>query len=121
MSDDLFAKYADLLNAPEREAVSSCVSSASGMVAADPATMPEEFAHSTLLALRAQQEILTLLLDEDDIHYRVKLMAKASVASAQISAQLKSDETALKSRIAAVSYYQEIKDALEACRARIGA
>lgn len=85
----------------------------------NPRTMPEEFARSTYLALRAQQEILDLPLDEDDPLYRAKLMAKASVASAQISAQLKSDETALKSRIAAVSYYDEIRHALEDARARL--
>jgi hypothetical protein len=87
-------------------------------VPADPLAMPEEFARSTMLALRAQQEILALELDEEDPHYKAKLMAKASVASQQITAQLKSDETALKSRIAAVSYYDEIKAALDQVRLR---
>lgn len=84
----------------------------------DPHSMPEEFAHSTMLALRAQQEILQLELYEDDPHYKAKLMAKASVAAQQISAQLRSDENALKSREVAISYYTEIKEALEKARER---
>lgn len=85
----------------------------------DPLTMPEEFARSTILALRAQQEILDMPLYEDDLFFRAKLMAKASLASAQINAQLKSDETALKARITGVSYYDEIKLALENARQRL--
>jgi hypothetical protein len=88
-------------------------------VPVDSLTMPEEFARSTVLALRAQQEILAMPLDEGDPFYRAKLMAKASLASAQINAQLKADETALKSRIAVVSYYDEIKHALEDARERL--
>jgi hypothetical protein len=88
-------------------------------VPADPKTMPEQFARSTMLALAAQQEILSLPLDENDPHYRVKLSAKATVASAQITAQLKSDETRLKSTTAVISYYDEIKEAIEAYRKKM--
>lgn len=84
----------------------------------DASAMPEEFAKSTILALRAQQEILAMALDENDPNYRAKLSAKASVSSQQISAQLKADEQRLRGQLAVTSYYQELKKALEDFRAR---
>jgi septal ring factor EnvC (AmiA/AmiB activator) len=70
--------------------------------------MPEEFAKSTLLALKAQQEILQMPLEECDPHFKAKLAAKASTASQQITAQLRADEERLRGQIAAISYYDEL-------------
>jgi hypothetical protein len=56
-------------------------------------SMSEDFAQSTRLALRTQQEILQMPLADTDPNFRAKLAAKASVASHQINAQLKADET----------------------------
>ena len=67
-----------------------------------------------MLALRAQQLILEMQLDPMDAHYEAELRAKAQLASAQINAQLKADEQKLKRAIAEVSYYKELKAALEA-------
>ena len=78
--------------------------------------MPERFAHNTMLALAAQQEILGLPLHDDDPHFKAKLAAKAQLATAQITAQSRADKTRLKGEIAAVSYYDEIKAALEKYR-----
>jgi hypothetical protein len=78
----------------------------------DVASMPEEFAKSTALALRAQQAILEMPLDEDDPHFKAKLAAKASTASQQITAQLRADENRLKGQLATVSYYDELKVAI---------
>jgi hypothetical protein len=69
----------------------------------DVASMPEEFAKSTALALRAQQAILEMPLDEDDPHFKAKLAAKASTTSQQITAQLRADENRLKGQLATVS------------------
>ena len=82
-----------------------------------PETMPEEFSRSTMLALRTQQEILEMKLDPDDAHYEAELRAKTAMAGAQINAQLKADEQRLKRQIASISYYAELKAALEAFRA----
>jgi len=84
----------------------------------DVSAMPEEFAKSTILALRAQQEILEMSLDENDPHFRAKLSAKASVSSGQINAQLKADEQRLRGQLAVTSYYEELKKALEDFRAK---
>jgi len=78
--------------------------------------MPERFAHNTMLALAAQQEIFGLPLHDDDPHFKAKLAAKAQLATAQITAQSRADKTRLKGEIAAVSYYDEIKAALEKYR-----
>jgi hypothetical protein len=86
----------------------------------DVSAMPEEFAKSTILALRAQQEILEMPLDENDPHFRAKLSAKASVSSGQINAQLKADEQKLRGQLAVTSYYDELKKALLEFRARSG-
>ena len=83
----------------------------------DPSTMPEEFSRSTMLALRTQQEILEMKLDPSDEHYEAELRAKTAMAGTQINAQLKSDEQRLKRQIASISYYAELKAALEAFRA----
>ncbi len=80
-------------------------------------TMPEEFSRSTMLALRTQQEILEMKLDPDDQHYEAELRAKTAMAGAQINAQLKSDEQRLKRQIAQVSFYDELRRALEEFRA----
>jgi septal ring factor EnvC (AmiA/AmiB activator) len=80
-------------------------------------TMPEEFSRSTMLALRTQQEILEMKLDPDDEHYEAELRAKTAMAGTQINAQLKSDEQRLKRQIASISYYAELKKALEDFRA----
>ena len=91
------------------------VETAAGLpVPADAAAMPEEFSRSTMLALKAQQHILEMRLDPMDDHYEAELRAKAQLASAQINAQLKADEQKLKRAIAEVSYYKELKAALEA-------
>lgn len=83
----------------------------------DSAEMPQEFARSTMLALRTQQDILAMPMpDEDDPHYKAKLAAKAAVSSAQVSAQLRCDETAVKMQIAATSIYDEIKQAIKEYR-----
>ena len=84
----------------------------------DPSTMPEEFSRSTMLALRTQQEILEMSLDPNDEHYEAELRAKTTMAGTQINAQLKSDEQKLKRQIASISYYAELKKALEDFRAR---
>ncbi len=84
----------------------------------DPSTMPEEFSKSTMLALRTQQEILEMELDPNDEHYEAELRAKTAMAGTQINAQLKSDEQRLKRQIAQVSYYQELRKALEEFRAK---
>ena len=84
----------------------------------DPATMPEEFSRSTMLALRTQQEILELQLNPADEHYEAELRAKTAMAGTQINAQLKSDEQRLKRQIAQVSFYDELRRALEEFRAR---
>jgi hypothetical protein len=81
-------------------------------------TMPEEFAYSTMLALRTQQEILEMTLNPNDEHYEAELRAKSAMAAAQINAQLKADEQRLKRQIAAVSYYAELKAALAAFHAK---
>ena len=83
----------------------------------DPSTMPEEFSRSTMLALRTQQEILEMELDHSDEHYEAELRAKTAMAGTQINAQLKSDEQRLKRQIASISYYAELKKALEDFRA----
>lgn len=84
----------------------------------DPSTMPEEFSRSTMLALRTQQEILEMSLNPEDEHYEAELRAKTAMAGTQINAQLKSDEQKLKRQIASVSYYAELKRALEDFRAQ---
>ncbi len=84
----------------------------------DPATMPEEFSRSTMLALRTQQEILELQLNPDDEHYEAELRAKTAMAGTQINAQLKADEQKLKRQIAQVSFYTELRKALEEFRDR---
>ena len=81
-------------------------------------TMPEEFSRSTMLALRVQQEILEMTLDPSDDHYEAELRAKTAMASAQINAQLKADEQRLKRQIASVSYYSELRAALQAFHER---
>ena len=86
------------------------------VVPADPLCMPERFAHNTMLALAAQQEILSLPLHDDDPHFKAKLAAKAQLATAQITAQSRADKTRLKGEIAAVSYFDELKAALEKYR-----
>jgi hypothetical protein len=75
-------------------------------------SMPEEFSNSTMLALKAQQDILTMELDDEDPHFKAKLAAKASVSSQQISAQLKADDQRLKAHSIEVSYYDELSKAL---------
>ena len=75
--------------------------------------MPERFAHNTMLAIAAQQEILGLPLHDDDPHFKAKLAAKAQLATAQITAQSRADKTMLKGEIAADSYYDQLKAALE--------
>jgi hypothetical protein len=77
-------------------------------------SMSEDFAQSTRLALRTQQEILQMPLSDTDSNFRAKLAAKASVASQQINAQLKADENQLKaSRGNGQDFYGELKAALE--------
>jgi hypothetical protein len=77
-------------------------------------SMSEDFAQSTRLALRTQQEILQMPLADTDPNFRAKLAAKASVASHQINAQLKADENQLKaSRNNEENFYDELKAALE--------
>ena len=49
----------------------------------------------------------------DDPHFKAKLAAKAQLATAQITAQSRADKTMLKGEIAADSYYDELKAALE--------
>lgn len=88
------------------------------IAAIDPNDNPEQFAISTALSLREQQRILNIPLDIDHPLFGKILTAKASVINAQISAQLKADETRLKGQVAAVSYFQEIKDKLAAARLR---
>ena len=46
------------------------------------------------------------------IHFKAKLAAKASTASQQITAQLKSDENKLRGHIAEANYYLELKAAI---------
>ena len=84
---------------------------------ADPATMPEEFSRSTMLALRAQQEILDKQLDPNDENYGAELRAKSMLAAAQINAQLKADEQRLKRQVVQLSFYKELKDKFEAFHA----
>lgn len=102
--DDILAKYEGLF---ERELPKKY------LVPADPVSMPEEFARSTMLALRVQQAILAMELNERDPHYRAKLAAQTAIASAQITAQLKADETKLRSQGMANDYSEEIKLAIE--------
>ncbi len=84
----------------------------------DAATMPEEFTKSTMLALRTQQEILEMELDPSAPDYQAVLRAKSALASAQINAQLKADEQKIKRQIAQVSFYTELRKALEEFRDR---
>ena len=84
---------------------------------ADPATMPEEFSRSTMLALRAQQEILDKILDPADENYGAELRAKSMLAAAQINAQLKADEQKLKRQVVQLSFYKELNDKLAAFHA----
>ena len=81
--------------------------------------LAEAFVVNTALALKAQRDILTLRLDDDDPHYKSKLAAKSSTATAQIGNQLKSDETRLKA-LATASYYEELKAEIAAVKARFG-
>ena len=46
-------------------------------------------------------------LREDDPNFRTKRMAQASVASAQVGAQLKADQNRIKGTGVTVSYYAE--------------
>src|SRR5208337_1033043 len=80
---------------------------------ADPATMPEEFSRSTMLALRAQQEILDKILDPADENYGAELRAKSMLAAAQI----KADEQKLKRQVVQLSFYKELNDKLAAFHA----
>jgi hypothetical protein len=82
----------------------------------DPASLPEEFAKSTLLALQAQQDILSLELYEQDPMYRAKLTAKSQLAASQILAQLRLDENRLKTREVVVDFYEQLKEALDEYR-----
>jgi len=83
-----------------------------------PSSMPEEFAKTTSLALRAAQDILAMKIDEQDPNFRAKLSAKAAVASQQITAQLKADDQRLKAtHTAEGSFYAELRQALEAYQA----
>lgn len=110
--------YAAELEEATRRAEEEAARAALPVPLPSPSEMPEEFAKSTLLALRAQQEILSMELVESDGNYRAKLQAKASVAAQQINAQLKADEQRLKGEIARVSFYADIKRALAEYRNR---
>jgi hypothetical protein len=80
--------------------------------------MSEDFAQSTRLALRTQQEILQMPLADTDPNFRAKLAAKASVASQQVNAQLKADENQLKAgRNNEENFYDELSARLESYRA----
>jgi hypothetical protein len=78
------------------------------------APLPERFTYSTDLALDAQQAILKKFndLDQEIPVYRATLQAVTTLASGQIQAQLKADETKMKAAVAGVDYYEKLKQAL---------
>ena len=68
------------------------------MVDREPGDLPAKFRQNTLLALDAAKEIFEIKPDPTGMNYGVELRAVTAAASAQISAQIKIDETAIVQR-----------------------
>ncbi len=80
----------------------------------NPAEMPVEFQKATMSAVAKVQEILAIPLDPDAPQYGNVLRAQATVAGGQVNAQLKADSNRIKGAEVKVSYYTELRAALDA-------
>jgi hypothetical protein len=90
---------------------------AQDIIPADPSHLRREFAKYTMSALAMAQKILDMPLPaEDDKNYRTVLRIKGLLASAQITAQIRVDETSLKETELSKNYLEEIKAAFEKAR-----
>lgn len=70
----------------------------SPLPSSDGATLPEKFNRNSNLALDRAAEIMRLPLDQQDRNFGAVIRAVASTVNAQIGAQLRVDEMAVKAR-----------------------